>query len=76
MFIKLKLASGDEVVVNRDRIEAIERDDDDRTAFQVHVGVMHYLIDADEHAALLKVLNIVMTHPLDAADAHRHLSNL
>ena len=69
MFVKLKLANGDEATVNTDRIESIESSEDDPTAFEVHVGTRHYLIDAAEHAGLLHMLNVPGASPVAAAAA-------
>lgn len=52
MFTKIKLANGDEVVINANRIEAIEKADDDPTAYELHLGTRHYLINAAEYARL------------------------
>lgn len=71
MFIMLKLANGDEVVVNKERIESIEKSDEDPTAFEVHVGTRHYAIDSSEHDALLHTLRVsnLFAPPLAAAGA-------
>lgn len=67
MFIKLKLANGDEVTINTNRIESIERADDDPSVFEVHVGTRHYAIDADEHDALLHTLQMSQMSNLSAS---------
>ena len=73
MFVKLKLANGDKATVNTDRIEAIERSDDDDSAFEVHVCTRHYLIDAAEHAALLHMLTAQAITPPPTSQ-HRPLA--
>ena len=67
MFITLNLANGESVVVNTNRIESIEKADDHPAAFEVHVGTMHYLIDAAEYAALQQILGVPGAAPAAAA---------